>query len=129
MIRRAAAPVVRSSKVAATSVGLVSTLIVFFFLGCASSSTGRLLNGGVIGAATADYVSTRYGISHGAHEGNALVGDGAWRQALVKVFGASAVIGLASLSEKQHPVLANIIRSAAIVTWTSISIRNVVVTR
>lgn len=126
MMRRAIAAVMRSSKVAATAVGVVATLLLISVLGCSASLSGKLLNGGVTGSASADYLTTRSAINSGkAHEWNALAGNGAIREALVKFAGASFVIGSAAyLEKKEQKVLAQVIRSAAIVAWSAIAYRN-----
>lgn len=88
--------------------------------GCASSTSGKVLNGAVIGSAVADMHSTRAVIDSGAGlEGNPLMSQSLTQQALVKALGTSAVIaGAFLLQEKGHPVWAHIIRGVAITAWS-----------
>lgn len=106
-------------------------IAVLILSGCASSSTGRLLNTGVIGSGVADYASGRSAINDGRGvEGNALMGQGAFQQAVVKAFGMAGVVGLAAVAEhKGKPVLAHLVRSVAISAWTWAAIHNAGVKR
>lgn len=113
-------------------VSLIGFLICLALIlsGCASTRTGQFLNGGVVGSASADYLSTRQAIQSGAgHEANALLGNGAIRQAVMKALGTSVVIGLAHEMDHTHGVLANVIRSAAIVGWSFAAVHNAGVRR
>lgn len=99
-------------------------LIVSVLLsGC--SHSGKALNVAVVGAGVADLVTTRQVINGGGYEANPLAGDGAVRQAVLKAASATGVIGIAQLlNEKGHPILANIVRSVAVVLWSAASISN-----
>lgn len=108
----------------------VLMLAIFLSINCASSTLGKSLNVGVIAAGTADLISTRHAITSGqGHEGNPVAGQDAWRQTLVKALGAGAVIGFAQVLEQQKPVLAHVIRAAAITGWSVVSWRNYSIAR
>ena len=121
----------RSTKVTTSVSASAIMLTLVLALGCASSPVGKSLNVGVGVSAGLDFTSTRMAIQSGrGHEGNVLLGQGAFRQAIVKVIGPVAVIGMASVVEKgSHRVLAHVIRSAAIVGWGFISVKNFQIAR
>lgn len=105
-------------------------LIGLCLMGCAKSSLGRGLNIGVGVSATADYVTTRIAIQQGHVEGNPVMGQDAWRQALLKIGGVGAVIGLAHLLEnKGSPVLAHVLRVAVISLNSYLALHNYGVSR
>lgn len=87
--------------------------------GCASSRAGKALNVGVGLAAGLDLHSTRQVIDRGlGYEANPFLGQSAWRQGLLKAIGTTAVVGLSGVVERQHPVVAHLLRSVAIVAWS-----------
>ena len=95
--------------------------------GCASSSLGKGLNVAVIGSAVADQVSTRYAIHSGCcREGNFLLGDGTWRQMVLKFGGVVGVIALAeSVDGPEHPRWAShLLRLIPIGIWSGAAIHN-----
>ena len=95
------------------------------FCGCASSTLGRALNVGVGAARLADISSTHLAKAHGGVEGNPLVGTGNLRQAVVSVLGASIVIaGTLWLENRNHRVLAQVIRGAMIAVWSAAAVHN-----
>jgi hypothetical protein len=86
--------------------------MALIFSGCSSSRLGKALNVGVGVSAAADFATTRYGISQGAVEANPLMGQEAWRQAVIKAIGATGMIALANLIEgKGRETLAHVVRS------------------
>src|SRR3990167_8419012 len=100
-------------------------VLVLALSGCASTMTGHALNIAVIGAASADYVTTQQGLARGAREANPLLGQGAVRQAVVKAVGVTGVIALAGLVDlKGRPVLAHVVRGIAIALWSGAAIWN-----
>lgn len=105
-------------------------LLLLSLIGCASSTLGKSLNVGVGVSKTADQIMTDRGEARGAHEGNRIVGDAQWRQLLMGVVGVSGVIAVAGLVEQErHPILAHVIRGAAIGVWTFAAIHNAGVIR
>lgn len=99
--------------------------LIFFNVGCASSQTGRLLNVGIGVAASADFLSTRRAIENGSgHEMNPIVGNSAWRQAVVKGIGVGSLLGLTQVIEKQKPILSQMLRASAIAAWSAIAYHN-----
>lgn len=106
-------------------IGAGALIAVLILSGCASSSTGRLLNTAVIGSGVADYVTTRQAIDQGrGREGNPILGQDAFRQAVVKSLGIAGVIGIAHLIDQQHSVMAHLIRGVSISLWSAIAVRN-----
>ena len=100
-------------------------VLVLALSGCASTMTGKALNIAVIGAASADYVTTHQALARGAQEVNPFLGQGAVRQAVVKAVGVTGVIALAQLVDlKGRPVLAHVVRGIAIAVWSGAAIWN-----
>lgn len=106
-------------------------LLFSLSVSCASSGVGKALNVGVLGSATADYVTTRQAINSGrGHEGNWILGESAIRQALLKAFGASFVIGAAAYVEaKGKPEFARVIQIMAIAAYSAASVHNYQIAR
>lgn len=102
--------------------GCVVVMALISLSGCASSSLGRGLNVGVVGSGIADVASSQGGI-----EGNPLMSNRVEQQIAVKGFGIGAVLGAAWwLDQKQHPLLAQVVRGIAFGAWTAATIHNVV---
>ena len=99
-------------------------VLVLALSGCASTMTGHALNIAVIGAASADYVTTRQGLARGAQEVNPFLGQGAVRQAVVKAVGVTGVIALAQLLDLKGPALAHLVRGVAITAFSGAAIWN-----
>ena len=107
-------PEPRSLTVALTFFILGICALIVVLSGCASSNAGRLLNTGVAVSGVGDLVSTRQAIARGGYEMNPILGQGVWRQSLIKFVGVSVVIAGAQIVERKQPVLAHILRGLAI---------------
>ena len=88
------------------------------FSGCASSTLGKSLNVGVAVSGAADIVTTRQAIARGGYEMNPILGQGVWRQSLIKFVGVSGVIAGAQIVERKSPVLAHVLRGITITAWS-----------
>lgn len=101
-------------------------LLAMSCIGCASSTSGKLLNGAVIGSGVADYASTQQVTRSGrGREGNPLFDHGPLAQGLLKAAGMGAVIGGAwLLDERQHRVLAQVLRVVVSAVWTAAAVQN-----
>ncbi len=100
-----------------------------FCAGCASSTLGKSLNVTVVASATADIVSTRQGLAAGAVEMNPLVGSSFTKQVLFKAAGVGVILAGTQAIEKDHKVLAHILRATASAVWFGAAIHNVRVIR
>ena len=100
-------------------------VLVLALSGCVSTMTGKTLNIAVIGAGTADYVTTQQAVARGGREANPFLGQGAVRQAVVKAVGVTGVIALAGLVDlKGRPVLAHVVRGVVIAAWSGAAVWN-----
>ena len=100
-------------------------MIVIFSSGCASSTLGKSLNVAVVGSGIADIATTRIAINSGlAREFNPVMGQGVWRQSLLKAAGSGVVIAGTRAVEKSKPVVAHVLRGLAIGVWTGLAISN-----
>lgn len=113
----------RSTKAAtAVSASVMKTLAICLFF----TLNGCALKVAVVGAGTADLVSTRMAIQSGqGREANHLMGQGAVRQAITKAVGISGVLGATALLEhKGKKTLARVIQAAAVIVWSAAAIHN-----
>lgn len=101
----------------ALAVGIVA---IFFVVGCSHA-----LNVGVVSSGVVDLHSTRVAIQAGGQEANPVMGQSAIRQAVLKAVGISGVIAIAGVLEsKQHPIIAHLVRGAAIAVWSGVALQN-----
>lgn len=106
------------------------TLCLVASIGCASATTGKVLNVGVVMSASADLASTRLAIESGrGREANAVMGQSLWQQATVKGLGVGSILGLSWVLEQKHPVLTNLLRASVIGFNAAISAHNMQIAR
>ena len=107
----------------------VIALVIGLSSGCASSRVGKSLNLGVGIAKGFDQGTTDHAEARGAREANPILGSSQWRQVLVGALGVGVVIAGSQAIERSHPVLANVMRSVAILTFSAAAIHNARSTR
>ena len=112
---------------------LVSGLVfgtLAFAIGCASSSTGKALNAGIVATGVSDLASTRYAMNRGAVEANPVMGQGAIRQAVVKGLGLGGIFAAtAYLDHKGSKTAAQVARVIVIAMQGIVTVHNLRVVR
>ena len=103
----------------------ILTFAVWLSVGCASSTTGRALNVGVVASAGLDLRSQQQvQAERRGREGNVLMGQTALQQFLVKAVGVTVVLAGSQAIEQQHPIWAHLARGIVIAGWTAASWHN-----
>lgn len=106
-------------------IGLLFCLAIFLQYGCSHTTSGKVLNVGVVASKALDQLSTDRAEARGAREANRLLGSSQWRQVLIGSLGVSGVIASAAVLEsKSHKVTAQILRASAVLIWSAAAWHN-----